>query len=238
MYIIKQSPQDFIVKEIYDIKQDNGQYAYFLLKKIDYTTIRALETIANKLNIPLKNIGFAGNKDKNAITEQKISIFKGSKSIENINFKDIELKYLSNGKEPISLGNHQGNEFVITIRNLDDKEIEKLKSFKPKHVLNLFGPQRFSKNNDVVGKAVIKKDFKKAVELILENKREEENKIKDHIENNKNDYVGAIKLIPLKIRKLYVHAYQSYLFNSFLEIFFYYSFTNHIIVFAESLWSK
>jgi tRNA pseudouridine13 synthase len=217
MHQIKQSPEDFIVKEIYDLKEDHGPYSYFLLKKTNYTTIKALETIANKLNIPLKNIGFAGNKDKNAITEQKISIFKGAKSTENIEFKDIELKYLSSGKEPISLGNHQGNEFIITIRSLDKKEIEKLKSFKAKNIPNLFGPQRFSKNNDLVGKSLIKKDFRKAVELVAEN--ESGNKIKDYIEKNKNDYVGALKLIPLKTRKLYVHAYQSYLFNNVIKAY-------------------
>lgn len=216
MHKIKQLPEDFIVREISSIKpEDNGQYAYLVLKKKNYSTVRALEVIAKKLRIPLKNIGFAGNKDKNAVTEQHISIFRGSKNIENIDFNGIGLKYLGNGKEPISLGDLEGNEFTITIRNLDDKDIKKIKEPENKKIKvpNLFGPQRFSRNNHLVGKCLIKKDFKKAAELMLENKGVAEEKIKNHLENNKNDYAGALRLIPLKTRKLFVHAYQSFLFN-------------------------
>ena len=217
MYKIKQIPEDFIVKEISNINlENNGQYSYFLLKKTNYSTVRAIEVLAEKLKIPLKNIGFAGNKDKNAVTEQKISIFRGSRNFENINLRNIELKHIGNGKIPISLGDLEGNEFTITIRNLDGNEIEKIKNLKTKKICvpNFFGSQRFSKNNDLVGKSIIKKDFRKAVELILENEGIVEENIKKYLEDNKNDHVGALRLVPLKTRKLFVHAYQSYLFNS------------------------
>ena len=131
MYQIKQFLQDFVVNEISNVNmQENGQYAYFNLKKADYSTVRVLEILSEKLNIPLKNFGFAGNKDKIAVTEQKISIFRGSKSFENIKLIGIELKYLGNGKNPISLGDLEGNEFTITIRNLDDEEIDKIKNIQ------------------------------------------------------------------------------------------------------------
>ena len=222
MYQIKRTPEEFIVKEISKINtKENGQYAYFLLKKTDYSTVRALEVLSEKLNIPLKNIGFAGNKDRNAVTEQAISVFKGSRNIENLNLRNIELKYLGNGKEPISLGYLEGNEFTITIRNLNDDEIKKIKKAEKKkfNVPNLFGPQRFSKNNHLVGKSIIKKDFKKAVELILENTGYAEEEIKNYLKNNKNDYTGAIRIIPLKTRKLFIHAYQSFLFNAIISEF-------------------
>ena len=70
MYKIKQLPEDFIVKEISHVNpQLNGQYAYFILKKTNLTTIDALQILSNKFKIPLKNFGFAGNKDKKAVTE-------------------------------------------------------------------------------------------------------------------------------------------------------------------------
>lgn len=216
MYQIKQLPEDFIVNEISNINvQNNGQYAYYILKKTNYTTIDALQILANKFKIPLKNFGFAGNKDKNAVTEQKISIFRGSKNFENIRLNNIELEYLGNGKEPISLGDLEGNEFIITIRNLDNNELKKIQSLKNKKLTipNLYGPQRFSKNNHLVGKAIIKRDFKKAVELILENNGVIEDKIKDFLDKNKNNYIEAVRLIPLKTRRLFVHSYQSFLFN-------------------------
>jgi len=222
VYKIKQLPEDFIVNEICKIDnkiQNNGQYAYFLLKKINLNTTNALQILSNKFKISLKNFGFAGNKDKNAITEQKISILRGSKNFENINLNNIELKYLSNGKEPISLGNLEGNEFVITVRNLNNKDIKKINKLKNKSlkIPNLYGIQRFSRNNHLVGKSIIKKDFKKAIELILENNGWIENKIRAHLKNNKNNYIEALRLIPLKTRKLFVHSYQSYLFNKIID---------------------
>jgi tRNA pseudouridine13 synthase len=216
MYKIKQLPEDFIVKEISNvITQINGQYAYFILKKTNYTTIDALQVLSEKFKIPLKNFGFAGNKDKDATTEQKISIFMGSKNFEDFKFNNVELKYLGNGKEPISLGDLDGNEFTITIRNLSNEDAEKIKNLENKklEIPNLYGPQRFSKNNDLVGRAIIKKDFGEAVDFILENNGVIEDKIKHYLKNNKNDYIGALRIIPLKTRKLFVHSYQSFLFN-------------------------
>ena len=220
MYQIKQLPEDFIVKEISNIKtQNNGQFAYYILKKTNYTTIDALQILSKRFKTLLKNFGFAGNKDKNAVTEQKISIFKGSKNFESVKFSNIELKYLGNGKNPISLGDLDGNEFMITIRNLDDNHIKKIKNLENKKlkIPNLYGPQRFSKNNHLAGKAIIKRDFKKAIELVLENNGAIEDKLRQYIRDNKNNYIGALRLIPLKTLRLIVHSYQSFLFNKIVE---------------------
>jgi len=238
MYKIKQIPEDFIVKEINDINiNDNGKFAYFLLKKRNYNTLRAVQQISKKLKINEKNIEFAGNKDKNAVTEQIISIYKGSKSIQNIKIKDIELEYLGQSNEKVFLGNLKGNKFEITLRNLNNKDINKLKEKIENQVLmpNYFGQQRFSTYNHLIGKAIVKKNFKEAVNLILESNSDFNEKIKGHLKTRenrrfsvpqksegffrerKNDFVGALKIIPLKLLKLYVHSYQSLIFNKTLE---------------------
>lgn len=220
MYKLKQLPEDFLVKEISKVNtKESGFYAYFNLKKTNYSTVKALEILSEKLRIPLKNFGFAGNKDKNAVTEQKISVYRGNKNIENIKLNGIELKYLGNGKKPISLGDLEGNEFIVTIRNLHEKDIKNIRQYenKKRNIPNLFGPQRFSRNNHLVGKAIIKKNFKKAIELILKNEGFVEDKIKNYLQKNKNDFIGALRLIPLKTRKLFVHSYQSYLFNEIAQ---------------------
>lgn len=221
MYKIKHAPEDFIVKEINDIIIDNtGKYAYFLLKKKNYNTIKAIETIAKALGINVKNIGFAGNKDKNAVTEQLISIKNGKKEFEKVSLKDIWLKYAGKGDEEIYLGRLKGNEFGITIRNLEDKEIKKIENkAKNKQVFmpNYFGTQRFSKNNHLVGKAITNGDFKRALELVLESNSEQNERIEEHLQKQKNDFIGALKIIPFKMLKLYVHSYQSFLFNKALK---------------------
>ena len=220
MYKIKQFPEDFIVKEINDIKfNDSGNYSYFLLKKRNYNTLRAVQQISKKLKIYEKNIEFAGNKDKNAITEQTISIYNGNKNIEKLKIKDIELKYLGQGNEKIFLGNLKCNEFEITIRNLNNKDINKLKIKIKNQVLmpNYFGPQRFSTYNCLIGKAIVKKNFKEAIDLILDSNSDYNENIKKNLKNIKNDFIGALKIIPLKLLKLYVHSYQSFIFNKTLD---------------------
>lgn len=197
MYKIKQIPEDFIVREISKLNFDNkGSYSYYLLKKKNYTTIDAINLISKKLNIKPKYINFAGTKDKVAVTEQYISILNGPKK--GLKLKNIELRYLSKGKERLNLGDLQANEFIITVRNLTSNKINSVKN-----IPNYFDEQRFgiNKNNHIIGKCIIKKEFKKSCELIPEIK------VKD------NDFIGALRTINKRILRMYMHAYQSYLFN-------------------------
>jgi tRNA pseudouridine13 synthase len=204
-YLIKSKPEDFIVKEIIDVKSGQGIYSYFRLKKINLTTIESCQRISDSLKIKLKDIGFAGTKDKNAITEQIISIKNINKDrIKNLNFKNIELEYVGNGSDPISLGDLQGNEFVITLREVK-KEPRKID-----FITNYFDDQRFSSNNVEIGIALLKKDFKKASELISES-----NKffVEDYLKEHPNDYVGIIRAVPKKLLMMYIHSFQSFVWN-------------------------
>lgn len=206
MYIIKQIPEDFMVWEIpdYELVED-GLYAYFWLKKTNYNTLDAIKKISEKLNIPLKNIGFAGIKDKMAVTEQVISIRAIKKEkISRLKLKDIELTYIGQGEKPISLGDLKANRFRITVRNLNITRIN-TKLFDK--IPNYFGPQRFSKNNIEIGKALVKRNFKKAIDLI------DNRSVKSYLEDHPGDYVGALRKLPLRLRRLYIHAYQSYIWN-------------------------
>lgn len=205
MYTIKQTPEDFIVKEIplYELAKE-GDYSYFWLKKRNYNTIDAIRKIATVLQIPLKNIGFAGTKDKIAITEQVISIRKLPKQRgENLKLKDIQLTYIGKGKNPISLGDLKANRFRIVVRNLPKRFLAKSIDKIP----NLFGPQRFSKHNAEIGKALIKRNFKKAIDLI------DSKTVINYIGSDPGDFIGALRTLPSKLRKLFIHAYQSLLWN-------------------------
>ena len=66
MYKLKQLHNDFIVKERLNLKKESGDYYYFSMEKTKLTTEKAINKICNILKIPRRNIGYAGNKDKNA----------------------------------------------------------------------------------------------------------------------------------------------------------------------------
>lgn len=198
MYILKQVPEDFQVKEIASLDLDNGDYSYFLLKKKGRSTISTINEIAGKLKISHKRIGFAGNKDRNAITEQFISIHKIDKEkAEKLAIKDAELKFLGTSKKRLNLGDLEGNDFAITVRNLR-KEADPITFIE-----NYFDEQRFGINNCVIGKSIIKKEFKKACELLNLN-----------IKNN--DYVGALRKYGTRRLRFFLHSYQASLFNEFV----------------------
>ena len=119
-YLLKQIPEDFRVKEISALKlKDSGNFIYLKLSKKNRTTLDCIKEIAKALCLPENKIGFAGNKDKLAVTEQYISIPASKKeNIVRINLENVSLERVGFSEEPITLGNLAGNSFEIVIRNL------------------------------------------------------------------------------------------------------------------------
>lgn len=216
---IKHVPEDFIVKEITAVRpEESGEYCYFWLKKRDYTTHDALRRIADALRLPLKRFGFAGSKDRVAVTEQVCSVFGVKKErIEGVRLRDIELRFFGYGKKPVSLGDLAGNAFQIVVRDLSNQEVldfqNKLKNKKTLKTINYFDEQRFSDTNAQVGRAIVKGDFGKAVGLIAQGSGNYNLAVKSALEKNNNDFVGALRHVPRKILLMMVHAYQSFLWN-------------------------
>jgi len=194
MYIIKNKAEDFIVDEVIELNLDGGKYIYFKLKKENLNTSEAVELIAKRLNLPLKNFGFAGNKDKKAVTTQYCSVFgANAKRLEGINLKNIGVEVIGSGKKPISLGDLKGNKFKIHVKADKIKESD--------FFINYFGEQRFGVNcnNHLIGKDLLKKDFKHACKMF---NLPEINPI-----NN-------LKQFGIKKLRFFLHSYQSYLWNS------------------------
>ncbi len=196
---IKQKPEDFIVKEKFNLQFSQGRYAYFLMKKKQWNTMDAVKEIANRTGMPEKIISYAGIKDRQAVTEQHIAILNGDREIENLKIKDITLKYLGNGSERIHTGNLEGNEFEIVAQELEKGAVAR------KMMPNYFDEQRFGMNNTnaEVGKAIVMKDFKRACELLK-------------LEPNGKEYAMALKKEG-KMLSMYLHSYQSRLFNLILS---------------------
>jgi len=202
MYKIKQIPEDFIVTEVTKLNiQNSGNYAYFKLTKKNRNTLDVVKELAKQLRIKGKQVGFAGSKDKHAITYQHISVqFVNKDKVLATRIENVQLEFLGYGKEPISLGDLEGNKFEIIVR--DAKKVT-----ESNFVENYFDEQRFSKNNARIGKHIIKKEFKEALQLI------DNEKCNQSLKNNPNDFIGALKLISKRLLRMYVNSYQSFLWN-------------------------
>lgn len=203
--IIKKFPEDFVVEEIPIKFSGKGDYSIYRLEKKDYTTESAVEYLCKKFNIPRKNIKYAGTKDRHAITIQYISILRDKRNLK-LDTDNIKIDFVSFHNEPLSLGSLQGNNFKIKIRELSVEEIKFFeKNFINDFVFpNYFDDQRFSENNLEIGVSILKKDFKKACELI-------------GLDVKNNNYVSALKSIPQKNLLFYIHAVQAFVFNKELS---------------------
>ena len=163
------SPQEISIPE----KPDDSNYLCFELIKRDIDHFVAIKTLAKELQTSLKSLGFAGAKDRKAITSQRISLFEPNLDLVK-NFKSdfIKLKNFKWEKRKIKIGYLEGNKFRITLRAIKSEDAEKVLETikKNKSFPNFFGPQRFGSvrgNNATVGKLILKKDFEGVIMNIL-----------------------------------------------------------------------
>ena|SRR3989344_2969697 len=196
MYVIKQNPDDFFVEEITKLKsKEKGDYLYFILEKKGWNTLEVLDVLARKLKVSKDRFNVAGIKDKNAFTRQYVSVRGVSwDNLNKIVIKNVKLSFFGYGDERIKLGQLKKNRFRIIVRDLE-KEYDKI-SF----IENYFDEQRFSGKNVIIGRALVKREFRK----VCFNLR---------LSWNRGDYVNAIRKIGNRMLRFYINSYQSYLWN-------------------------
>lgn len=176
------------------------------LEKINEDTHSAVARLARFFHLSKTRIGFAGLKDKRAITCQRISMYQPDVSIiEKFRSKRIDLRNFSWEKNKIEIGDLRGNAFTIIIRNIDfditetDKSLGvSLKEIEQNGVANFFGEQRFGGIRNIthkIGKELVRGKFENAVMLYLtspsEQEPEELKKVRMDLLENKNFLAAA-----------------------------------------------
>jgi tRNA pseudouridine13 synthase len=199
--IFKMKPEDFIVREVLELPlHDKGRYAYFLLKKINRDSFGAFQEISRTLKLPFSQLGYAGLKDKQAVTEQYLSVPSSFKtSLEKLSMIGISLSFVGYGNERITLGMLEGNTFDIVVRDLPEK-----KDLHIEKVLNFFDTQRFQGNSLSVGRALVQGNYKEACKLLK-------------LSVDGNDFIGALRTVHRRILRFYLSVYQSWLWNTVVE---------------------
>ncbi len=191
-------PEGFVVREIIDrnaIKKygKNYNYAIFLMKKKGMNTMDVLKKLSHLLGVSVREIGFAGLKDRNAITYQYISVRKNLASKVK-NFDNVEFTFVSFGRK-LKPGDLLGNKFEITLVPMPDERFRK--EFSNQQLFpNYFGIQRFGvkRQNHVIGYHILRREFSLAEEMAGR-------RIADRYEI-----------------KFYVNAYQSWIFNKLVSM--------------------
>ena len=223
---IKEKAEHFQVEEVVDDVFKGKKCIIFKIKKKGLETEEAIDKIAKALKIAREKIGFAGNKDKEAVATQYVSIeLKGNEDVkekmENIKIRDVDVEFVGYGKR-IKLGMLKGNRFKILVK-VDDVEYakEKLKNIlreidEKGGFPNYYGEQRFGREaiNVTIGKLLLNKNFEETFEYL---KHTRYGKTLEHSYEKYKDYERAIFSLPYTAFGMFVRAYQSYLFNKVLS---------------------
>jgi len=183
------------------------------LEKINQDNNFAIRKIARYLQCSKKRVGYAGMKDKRAVTCQRISLFRPNiERLEAFGSRGLQLRNPEWSSEKIKLGMLKGNRFTLVIRDigLEEKEIrERIEAcFKEMKngIANYFGEQRFGgirKVTHLVGKEFLKGRFEEGVMLYLTHTAEGE---QEEIANARKrlaetlDFSEAIKIFPINFR--------------------------------------
>jgi tRNA pseudouridine13 synthase len=258
---LKKDPEDFVVKELSDgpASVENGRFVIAEITTRNWETNRLVRMLSRSLGVSRERIGFAGTKDKRAITTQLMSFECPIGFMERIGLKDVEIKNLYTAKRGIRIGDLTGNSFTIRVRDCDmlEKDIPHTLDLVSSVIKetggfpNYFGVQRFGVVRPIthkIGELIVRGDLEGAVRsyvsdpslfededaakarISLTKENDWSSVLKDmpdtlsfekimveHIVSYPDDWQGAIGKLPKNLQMMFVHAYQSYLFNKMLS---------------------
>lgn len=163
---IRSCPEDFFVREIPAYPPDGraGAHALVVLRKRGLTSEDAIAELARQLGIPRPEIGLAGLKDKDAVTEQWVSVPAAAAArLAEFVHPDMSLGPAHPHGNKLRRGHSHGNQFTIVVRDLavapdealarSHAKIERLRALGG--LDNLYGEQRFGRDNIERGLAAL-----------------------------------------------------------------------------------
>jgi tRNA pseudouridine13 synthase len=186
------SPRDFTVEEIplYEFSGE-GEHLIVHMRKKELTTWEMVSILSNHLGIAKRDIGYAGLKDKHAMTLQYLSLpAKYEPQLQQLQHEKMKILHMTKHNNKIRVGHLKGNRFKIRLKKVLGVQKNKLDStltWVQNHgIPNYFGHQRFGTNgtNWCDGKKIL---------------------------------AGELHIRDKKTREFLIGSYQSYLFNQWLS---------------------
>ncbi|MCQ4257671.1 tRNA pseudouridine(13) synthase TruD [Stutzerimonas stutzeri] len=157
--VLKAVAEDFQVDEVLDIPLSGaGEHLWLWVEKRNLNTEEAARRIARAAGVPVRNISYAGLKDRQALTRQWFSLHLPGKADPQLSkAEDETLKILKTGRHQRKLqrGAHSANGFILRLTELRAERHEldaRLERIKAQGVPNYFGLQRFGfEGSNVLG---------------------------------------------------------------------------------------
>lgn len=149
--IFRAQPEDFQVDEdLGYVPSGAGEHVFLHVCKRGENTAWVAGKIAELANVTINDVGYCGRKDRHAVTAQWFSVYLPKATEPDwslLNTESIQLLAASRHQHKLRRGEHQQNNFVIRLRNVqtDDRNLlqQKIEIIFTRGVPNYFGDQRF-----------------------------------------------------------------------------------------------
>ncbi len=148
--VIRTRPEDFIVEEEIGFSPDGeGEHAWLHIRKRNTNTEWLARELATLAGVSVSEVGYAGLKDRYAVTSQIFTVNLSGKSEpewEQLASDDITFLEVSRHGRKLKRGALRENRFVLILRELHGEcaDLEqRLQKIVAEGVPNYFGEQRF-----------------------------------------------------------------------------------------------
>lgn len=206
--------EDFQVVELGDGPKpsDEGKYSAARVRLRNWETNRFAGKAVSELKLRRGGVGFAGMKDKRAVTEQWFTFQCPPDRVPDLErLQDVQIvegPYVT--RKANFAGAHTGNRFILRVRehNGDKESVEEsIRQITANHgVPNWFGPQRFGVGVRPVtadmGAAIVAGELEEAVRIYVGNPfpgEHEEARIARGIYEDSRDAEGALAAMPHRL---------------------------------------
>jgi tRNA pseudouridine13 synthase len=149
---LKVEPEDFVVREWLGFAADGeGDHLLLTVRKRGANTHWVAKELAKRAGVHPREIGYAGLKDRHAVTEQAFTVpgrTADPAQWQGFSGEGFEVLAASRIRRKLKRGSHKGNDFEIVVRDVSagrDQLAERLALIASQGVPNYFGPQRFGR---------------------------------------------------------------------------------------------
>ncbi len=153
--VLKDEPEDFVVREIPDEAfTGSGEHLLVLFEKTMLSTTDLLAHIQETCGIPADLLGYAGKKDKRAITSQWFSMpIRFEAKLSSFAHPNARILESTRHRNKQRIGHLWGNQFSITVRGEFSTSAQSSVNARWAAILasgvpNFYGPQRFGERSD------------------------------------------------------------------------------------------
>ena len=190
--LLKACPEDFRVTEDLGVEfSGEGEHLYLYIEKRGLNTRQVAKTLAQWAGVKPMDVGYAGMKDKVAVTRQWFSLYLGNRvdpDVDALNEPGLQVLEQVRHRQKLRRGMHRANRFEIRLsqcEGMDELQLNQRMQQVAEGVPNYFGEQRFGFAGD---------NLTAAQQMLVERKR-----------------VGRA------MKGIYLSAARSYLFNRVLS---------------------